>query len=141
MKKGRLESSHFDFCVVNFDTMKLIFSAIVPQALIPQGFSDIEKERKLQYLWYHNFRSYVVGVTGFEPATSTSRTSRSTKLSHTPFYSYPSIIPKYALFVNTFYPQRIFKNLKYLLKPIKFLLSMCPYYIAKNSNKVAVLQC
>ena len=40
--------------------MKLIFFAKVAETLMPQGFLDIEKERKLQYLWYHNFRSYVV---------------------------------------------------------------------------------
>ena len=59
----RFKSLNFDFCVVNFDTMKLIFSAKVSEILILQGFSDIEKERKLQYLWYHNFRSYVVHPT------------------------------------------------------------------------------
>ena len=62
---GRLESPNFDFGVVNFDTMKLIFSAKVLETLITQDFLDIEKERKLQYLWYHNFRSYVVEATGF----------------------------------------------------------------------------
>ena len=30
--------------------------------------------------------AYLVGVTGFEPATSSSRTRRSTKLSHTPIH-------------------------------------------------------
>ena len=59
-KLQRFESLNFDFCVVNFDTMKLIFYNIVAQTLIPQGFSGIEKERKLQYFWYHNFRSYMV---------------------------------------------------------------------------------
>ena len=43
-----------------------------------------KKERKLQYQWYHNFRSYLVGVTGFEPMASWSRTKRDTKLRHTP---------------------------------------------------------
>ena len=57
---GGLESLNFGFRVVNFDTMKLIFCAIMSEALIPQGFLDIEKERKLQYHWYHNFRSYMV---------------------------------------------------------------------------------
>ena len=61
---GRFESFNFDFCVVNFDTMKLIFSAKVLETLMPQGFSDKKKERKLQYLWYHNFRSYMVEATG-----------------------------------------------------------------------------
>jgi hypothetical protein len=64
---GRLESLNFDFYVFNFDTMKLIFYAIMSEALIPQGFLDIEKERKLQYQGYHNFRSYVVRMGGFEP--------------------------------------------------------------------------
>jgi hypothetical protein len=31
----------------------------------------------------------VVGVTGFEPATSSSRTTRATKLRHTPWWSLP----------------------------------------------------
>ena len=69
-KIGGLESLNFDFCVNNSDTMKLIFYNIVAQTLVPQGFSDIEKERKLQYRWYHNFRAYVVRMTGLEPARS-----------------------------------------------------------------------
>ena len=44
----------------------------------------------------------LVGVTGFEPAASWSRTKRSTELSHTPYYSYHKIIPKYERFVNSF---------------------------------------
>ena len=28
---------------------------------------DKEKERKLQYRWYHNFRSYMVELMGVEP--------------------------------------------------------------------------
>ena len=59
IKTGELKSLNFDFGVVNFDTMKLIFYAIISETLMPQGFLDIEKERKLQYLWYHNFRSYL----------------------------------------------------------------------------------
>ena len=58
-KTGGFESLNFDFCVINFDTMKLIFSAKVSETLMTQGFRDIEKERKLQYQWYHNFRSYM----------------------------------------------------------------------------------
>ena len=77
-KMGGLESLNFDFGVINFDTMKLIFSAIVSQILMPQGFLYIEKERKLQYLWYHNFRSYVVRVAGLEPTASWTRTMRAT---------------------------------------------------------------
>ena len=57
-------SLNFDFCVVNFDAMKRIFSAVVLETLIMQGFLDIEKERKLQYGWYCNFRSYLVVLGG-----------------------------------------------------------------------------
>ena len=67
-KTGGLESRNFDFGVANFDTKKLIFCAKAAKSFMPQGFSDIEKEQKLQYQWYHNFRSYMVRVTGVEPA-------------------------------------------------------------------------
>ena len=33
-----------------------------------QGFLQKEKERKLQYQWYHNFRSYLAGAEGLEPS-------------------------------------------------------------------------
>ena len=39
--------------------MKLIFCVKTAEPLIPQGFLQKEKERKLQYQRYHNFRSYV----------------------------------------------------------------------------------
>ena len=45
---GRFESPNFEFCVVNFDTMKLIFCVKTAEALIPQWFWGIKKERKLQ---------------------------------------------------------------------------------------------
>ncbi len=35
-----------------------------------QGFLQKEKERKLQYQWYHNFRSYLEQVRGIEPPCS-----------------------------------------------------------------------
>ena len=44
-KTGGLESLNFDYGVVNFDTMKLIFSAKVLETLMPQGFLDIDKAR------------------------------------------------------------------------------------------------
>ena len=47
--------------------MKLIFCVKTEETFIHQGFSDTEKERKLQYLWYHNFRSYMVELTGLAP--------------------------------------------------------------------------
>ena len=71
-KQGGFEPLNFDFCVVNFATMKLIFCAIMSEALIPQGLLDIEKERKLQYLWYHNFRSYLVEPRGIEPLSESN---------------------------------------------------------------------
>ena len=73
IKMGRFESSHFDLRLVNFDTMKLILYAKVLESLLAQWFSNIEKERKLQYQWYHNFRSYLVRVTGLEPARGNTR--------------------------------------------------------------------
>ena len=42
-----------------------------------------EKEKSLETLIFQAF--LIVGATGFEPATSASRTQRSTKLSHAPF--------------------------------------------------------
>ena len=47
-----------------------------------QGFLQKEKERKLQYQWYHNFRSYVVDAGGLEPLTSRMWTERSDQLSY-----------------------------------------------------------
>ena len=38
-----------------------------------QWFIEIEKERKLQYQWYHNFRSYVVREGGVEGLESTPK--------------------------------------------------------------------
>ncbi len=47
---------------------------------------DIKKvpHHKMRYLTADMIR--MVGVTGFEPAASWSRTKRSTELSHTPIY-------------------------------------------------------
>ncbi len=67
---GRLESLNFDFGVVNFATMKLIFCVKTAEILILQGFSEIEKERKLQYQRYYNFRSYMVRVARLELTAS-----------------------------------------------------------------------
>jgi hypothetical protein len=50
-------------------TLKFIFFARQPKSLVVQGFLQKEKERKLQYQWYHNFRSYLVAGAGFEPTT------------------------------------------------------------------------
>ena len=47
--------------------LKLFFYAGKPKRLVVQGFLQKEKERKLQYGWYHNFRSYLVQVRGLEP--------------------------------------------------------------------------
>lgn len=35
----------------------------------------------------HLFQPFKIGATGFEPATSASRTPRSTKLSHAPLFN------------------------------------------------------
>ena len=48
--------------------MKFIFYAGKPKSLMVQGFLQKEKERKLQYQWYHNFRSYLAGAEGLEPS-------------------------------------------------------------------------
>ena len=74
---GRLESLNFDFGVSNFDTMKLIFCAKASKRFMPEWFTDIEKERKLQYQWYHNFRSYVVEMRGVEPLSESNLTGLS----------------------------------------------------------------
>ena len=60
--------------------MKLFFYDPQPKSLELRAFLIKRKERKLQYQWYHNFRSYLVEMTGFEPAASSSRTKRATKL-------------------------------------------------------------
>ena len=78
VKQVEFKSFNFNFSAFNFDTIKLIFSAKASQTLMPQSFLEIEKERKLQYQWYHNFRSYVVRVTGLEPAASCSQSRRAT---------------------------------------------------------------
>ena len=44
-----------------------------------------EKEKSLETLIFQAF--LIIGATGFEPATSASRTQRSTKLSHAPFHN------------------------------------------------------
>lgn len=40
--------------------MKLFFYALQPKSLVLRAFLIKRKERKLQYQWYHNFRSYLV---------------------------------------------------------------------------------
>ena len=47
--------------------MKLFFFATQPQSLVLQAILIKRKERKLQYQWYHNFRSYLVRAWGLEP--------------------------------------------------------------------------
>ena len=46
------------------------------------------KERKLQYQWYHNFRSFLVRVEGLEPPASCSQSRRATNCA-TPGYGAP----------------------------------------------------
>ena len=59
-------------------TLKLFFYAGKPKRLVIQGFLQKEKERKLQYQWYHNFRSYLVGVRWLEHPASCSQSKRAT---------------------------------------------------------------
>ena len=49
--------------------MKLFFYAPQPKSLVLRAFLIKRKERKLQYQWYHNFRSYLVEATGVEPVS------------------------------------------------------------------------
>ena len=61
---GFIIPSFFSFARIierrKFPTLKLIFYAPKPKSLVLQAFLKKEKERKLQYQWYHNFRSYLV---------------------------------------------------------------------------------
>ncbi len=70
------------------------------------------KKAETHLIFVHFDLMYCIGVTGFEPAASWSRTKHSTKLSHTPMcqYSIPHPLP----FVKGF--------LKFL--PLKFVQSM-----------------
>ena len=43
---GRFKSLRFDFCVFNFDTMKVILFGKVPKSLMVSYFGQKEKERK-----------------------------------------------------------------------------------------------
>ena len=52
--------------------MKLFFYDPQPKSLELRAFLIKRKERKLQYQWYHNFRSYLVRMTGLEPACLTT---------------------------------------------------------------------
>jgi hypothetical protein len=49
----------------------------------------LQLERPVQDLNVYLTRRSAVGVTGFEPATSSSRTKRATKLRHTPYRTEP----------------------------------------------------
>ena len=77
------------------------------ETLISQGFSDIEKERKLQYQWYHNFRSYMVRVAGVEPVHLSAQDPKSC-------VSANSTIPAYCCYYNKkyFYLQDVFLDIR-----------------------------
>ena len=47
--------------------MKLFFYAPQPKSLVLRAFLTKRKERKLQYQWYHNFRSYLVASGRYSP--------------------------------------------------------------------------
>ena len=59
-------------------TLKLFFYAGKPKRLVIQGFLQKEKERKLLYQWYHNFRSYLVRVARLELTASWPPVKRAT---------------------------------------------------------------
>jgi hypothetical protein len=50
---------------------------------------DLQLKTSVQNQNMHLTRRSTVGVTGFEPATSSSRTKRATKLRHTPYRTEP----------------------------------------------------
>ena len=56
---------------IPFDN-EIIILCPVAEKPCATGIFD-KKERKLQYQWYHNFRSYLVRVTGVEPARINTR--------------------------------------------------------------------
>ena len=72
---GRFKSLRFDFYVFNFDTMKVILFG--KSAEKPYGKLLLTKRNGTQ-VSYQYLRSYVVGVAGFEPASSWSRTMHAT---------------------------------------------------------------
>ncbi len=48
------------------------------KSLINQGIRTKNKHRFYDTVSYHNYGAYLVGMTGFEPATSWSQTRRAT---------------------------------------------------------------
>ena len=56
---------------------------LLPEPFVFQGFFN-RKNRKVRNHLYQRLRTFVVGVAGFEPAASWTRTMRDTKLRHTP---------------------------------------------------------
>ena len=83
-------------------TLKLIFCAGKPKSLEPLAFSVKRKERKLQYLWYHNFRSYLVGAAGFGPTRCRSQSPVPYRLA-TPQYGYSKNAHSSKLWAYVFY--------------------------------------
>lgn len=64
------KSSHFDFCGVNFDTMKLFHYANMAVAHMLQGFWDIEKARwfrikTIALIWRRRWDSNPRGVAAY----------------------------------------------------------------------------
>ena len=71
---------------------------------LPALFEKIDRAYTLSIFL---FLYIIIGVTGFEPTASASRTQRSTKLSHTPKNKF--ILHQKKTFVNNFF-QNIEKN-------------------------------
>ena len=65
--KGSIHPLKESKWVTDKGTMKLFFCVAQQKSLVLQAFLIKRKERKLQYRWYHNFRSYLVEARGIEP--------------------------------------------------------------------------
>ena len=59
---------------------------LLPKPFAFQGFFNRKKIKVRNHL-YQRLRTFVVGVSGFEPEASWTRTKRDTKLRHTPLTS------------------------------------------------------
>ena len=57
---------------------------------------DKEKERKLQYRWYHNFRSYLAGAEGLEVAPQKHSRIARLERSHCSLFLHLTAVPSSA---------------------------------------------
>ncbi len=75
-------------------------------------FLRLYKEKRPDTVLYQTYCSLMVGVTGFEPAASWSRTKRSTELSHTPHYT--AVRPTAAIIIS---PRLRYVKKKSIIRP------------------------